>query len=305
MEFYISELKKYLFNKKIDIFLGQGDRIITLAASIVCSYLKIPFAHMHGGEKSGTLDETVRHVITKFSDIHFPASKKSLVRILKLGEDKNRVFLAGSTAAEYSIKLKKKSRNYIFNKYKINQSFKNFCVLLYNPDSSRNSKNQNDLKKVISSLIDLRIQTILIFPNNDPYSNDLINILKAIKNKNFQLINNFQFDDYLSILSLSKFLIGNSSGGIIETPSLKIPNIIVGNRQDKREIAKNSIVVKIKKKEIVSAIKKITSKDFYNKNILNMETPYLPNKSYSPSKIIINILQKINLNRIKEKQISY
>ena len=108
LEFYISELKKYLVKKKIDILLGQGDRIITLAAAIACSYLKIPFAHMHGGEKSGTFDETVRHVITKFSDIHFPASKKSLIRILKLGEEKKRVFLTGSTAAEYTKNLKKK-----------------------------------------------------------------------------------------------------------------------------------------------------------------------------------------------------
>ncbi len=305
LEFYISEIRKYLFKKKIDIFLGQGDRIITLAASIVCSYLKIPFAHMHGGEKSGTFDETIRHAITKFSDIHFAASKKSLIRIIKLGELEKRVFLTGSTAAEYTKNLKKKSIQYIFKKYNINKSFNDFCILLYNPDSARKLKNKNDLKIIIDSLIKLNIQTISIFPNNDPYSNDLIKLLKDNENKNFQLINNFQFDDYLSILSLSKFLIGNSSGGIIETPSLKIPNLIIGDRQNSREIAKNSVVVGINKNEIIKAIKKITNPKFFNKNILNLESPYLPIKNYKPSKKIVKILQLINLKHIKNKQIRY
>ena len=84
--YYIRKISNYLEKEKIDIFLGQGDRIVTLAAALACTYKKIPFAHMHGGEKSGTLDETIRHTITKLSDIHFPSTKQSYDRIVKMGE---------------------------------------------------------------------------------------------------------------------------------------------------------------------------------------------------------------------------
>lgn len=305
LEYYIFKLRKYLAKTKVDIFLGQGDRIITLAVALVCAYLKIPFAHMHGGEKSTTFDETIRHTITKLSDFHFTASKKSYNRILKMGEIKKRVFLTGSTAAEYTYKLKKKSKKYIFEKYKINNSFEKFCILLFNPDSKRKNKNKQDFKIIINSLIEFGIKTIIVFPNNDPFSLELIKVIKNINNKNFKLIKNFQFDDYLSILSYSKFLIGNSSGGIIETPSLKIPNIIVGNRQNGREIAKNSIFVKINKKDIISNIKKITKLNFFKKNINTLNSPYLPLDHLSPSKKIINILRNIELADIKDKQITY
>ena len=92
LQIYIEKLKNILIKNNVDIFLGQGDRVITLAAAITCAYLKIPFAHMHGGEKSATFDETVRHIITKFSDIHFTASLKSYKRVERLGEIKKIFF---------------------------------------------------------------------------------------------------------------------------------------------------------------------------------------------------------------------
>ena len=118
IEYYISEIRKFLTTNKVDIFLGQGDRIVTLAAAIVCGYLKIPFAHMWS-EISGTFDETIRHTITKLSDIHFTASEDSYLRVLKLGEDRNKVFLTGSASAEYIIKLKKNNFKKILSRYKI------------------------------------------------------------------------------------------------------------------------------------------------------------------------------------------
>ena len=305
IEYYISEIRKFLTTNKVDIFLGQGDRIVTLAAAIVCGYLKIPFAHMHGGEISGTFDETIRHTITKLSDIHFTASEDSYLRVLKLGEDRNKVFLTGSTSAEYIIKQKKNNLKNILSKYKIDSNFFNYCILLFNPDNIRGNKNKKDVQTIIKCLDKKKINTLMIYPNNDPYSDEIIQELLNIKNKRFILIKNFQFDEYITILKNSKFLIGNSSGGIIETPSLNIPNILVGERQLGRETAINTVHVKINTKEILNAIDHVTSNKFKIKISKKLKSPYLPLKNKLPSDKIINILEKINLKNIKEKRLSF
>ncbi len=304
LQTYIEKLKNILIKNNVDIFLGQGDRVITLAAAITCAYLKIPFAHMHGGEKSATFDETVRHIITKLSDIHFTASLKSYKRVERLGEIKKNIFLTGSTAAEYIKYNKNLISTKIDDKYKLT-NFYPFCVFLYNPDISRAKLNKRDVNTIINTLKKFNLNIIIIYPNNDTYSKDIILSLRKHKNKKTKLFKNFQFDDYIKVLSLSKFLIGNSSGGIIETPTLKIPNIITGMRQSGRETADNSILTPINSSEIKKAINKALNDKKFLSKINNGITPYLPLKNKKPSETIINVLKKINLNKIKEKQITF
>ena len=304
LQIYIEKLKNILIKTNVDIFLGQGDRVITLAAAITCAYLKIPFAHMHGGEKSATFDETVRHIITKFSDIHFTASLKSYKRVERLGEIKKNIFLTGSTAAEYIKYNKNLISIKIDDKYKLT-NFHPFCVFLYNPDISRDKLNKSDVNTIINTLKKINLNIIIIYPNNDTYSKDIIFSLRKHKNKKIKLFKNFQFDDYIKVLSLSKFLIGNSSGGIIETPTLKIPNIITGMRQSGRETADNSILTPINSSEIKKAINKALNDKKFLSKIDKGITPYLPLKNKKPSEIIINVLKKIDLNKIKEKQITF
>lgn len=304
LQIYIEKLKKILIKTNIDIFLGQGDRVITLAAAIACAYLKIPFAHMHGGEKSGTFDETVRHIITKFSDIHFTASLKSYKRVEMLGEIKKNIFLTGSTAAEYIKYNKNLVSIKIKDKYKLTD-FHPFCVVLYNPDISRAKLNKSDVNTIINTIKKFNLNIILIYPNNDTYSKDIILSLRKHKNKKTKLFKNFQFDDYINLLSLSKFLIGNSSGGIIETPTLKIPNIITGMRQLGRETADNSIITPINSIEIKKAINKALNDKKFHIKIGKGYSPYLPLKNKKPSETIVNVLTKIDLNKIKEKQITF
>ena len=129
--------------------------------------------------------------------------------------------------------------------------------------------------------------------------------MKKHNDKKTKLFKNFQFDDYITILSLSKFLIGNSSGGIIETPTLKIPNIVTGMRQLGREIANNTILTEINSIEIEKAVKKAINNRKFHSKIDKGITPYLPLKNKKPSECIVNILTKINLNKIKEKQITF
>mgnify|MGYP001502751070 CR=1 FL=1 len=180
-----------------------------------------------------------------------------------------------------------------------------FCVFLYNPDISRAKLNKSDVNTIINTIKKFNLNIIIIYPNNDTYSKDIILSLKKHNDKKTKLFKNFQFDDYIKILSLSKFLIGNSSGGIIETPTLKIPNIVTGMRQLGREIANNTILTKINSIEIEKAVKKALNNRKFHIKIDKGITPYLPLKNKKPSETIINVLTKINLNKIKEKQITF
>ena len=305
--FYIEKISKIIQKAKIDIFLGQGDRVITLAAAIACSYNKIPFAHMHGGEKSGTFDETVRHTITKLSDFHFPSTKLSFNRILKLGEIKKNIFLTGSPAVEYIKKNKFYNNIELFKKLKI-KLITDYVVFLYNPDNTRKLKNKNDVKIIISKLLEYNFKIIIIYPNNDPYSKDIIKYYNSIKSKyknKIIIMKNLPFQYFLSLLNYSKFLIGNSSGGVIETPTIGIPNLLIGSRQIGRELSSNTLLSTINS----SRIEYIINKSIYDKKFLKLcnkkKTPYYFDNKLSPSKKIIKVLQKINLNNIKDKQISY
>ena len=306
LTFYIKKISEYLDAVKIDIFLGQGDRIITMAAAIACTYKKIPFAHMHGGEKSGTLDETIRHTITKLSDIHFPATKQSYNRIIKMGELKKNTHLVGSTAVQYIYMQKLLDKASILKKVGIKQIFKKYVVLLYNPDNSRQNLNSKDVKIIIDQLIFYKLKIIIIYPNNDPFSDDIIGYYRSIANlDNIKIIKTLPFGDYLSLLKNSIFLIGNSSGGIIETPSLGIPNILVGYRQKGRELAKNTIHSKLNKKDIHNMISKSLNDSAFLRSCKLMNNPYLNKNQVFPSVKIINILKNKNLKDIKNKQISY
>lgn len=305
--FYIEKISKIIQKTKIDIFLGQGDRIITLAAAIACAYNKIPFAHMHGGEKSGTFDETVRHTITKLSDFHFPSTKLSFNRILKLGEIKKNIFLTGSSAVEYIKKTKLYSNIELFKKLKI-KLITDYVVFLYNPDNIRKKKNKDDVKIIISKLLEYNFKIIIIYPNNDPYSKDIIEYYNSIKLKyknKVIVIKNLPFLYFMSLLNYSKFLIGNSSGGVIETPTIGIPNLLIGSRQIGRELSPNTLLSKVDSLKI----KQIIDKSIYDKNFLKLcnkkKTPYYFKNNLAPSKKIIKVLEKIELNNIKDKQISY
>ena len=305
--YYIKKISFIIQKTKIDIFLGQGDRIITLAAAIACAYSKIPFAHMHGGEKSGTFDETVRHTITKLSDFHFPSTKLSFDRILKLGEIKKNIYLTGSPAVEFIKKAKLLNMIELFKKLKI-KLVTDYAVFLYNPDNTRKFKNKEDVEIIISNLLEYNFKIIIIYPNNDPYSKDIIkyyNIIKTKHKNKIILIKNLPFQDFLSLLKYAKFLIGNSSGGVIETPTIGIPNLLVGSRQIGRELSPNTLLSKIHS----SKIKDIIDRSIYNKKFLKIcskkKTPYYFENRTSPSKKIIKVLEKIDLSNIKDKQISY
>ena len=225
---------------KPDLILIHGDRIESLGCALVGSLNHILTAHIEGGEVSGNIDDTIRHAVTKLSHIHFVGNNKAKKRILSMGEKRNSIFTIGSP--DMDILLYKKLPPIKFVKKKYDIKFKNYAILMWHPVTSSVYRLKKDTKKLINFVNYYNQNFVIIYPNNDPGTEIIIDsykkLLKAGKNKIFESL---RFERFISLLKNSKFIIGNSSSGIYEAPVLGIPTINIGERQHKRL---NSRVIK-------------------------------------------------------------
>jgi len=247
------------FIKKInpDLIVIHGDRVEPLACAVVGSLNNILVAHIEGGEVSGTVDEILRHSISKLSHIHFVSNKKAKQRLIQMGEIPNNIFIIGSPDVDLMSSRHIPNLNIAKKRYKI--KYNSFAILLFHPVVSKQKK--NNLKKNTSILINAiknsKFNYIVVFPNNDSGSNIILNAYKILKNKkNIKIFPSLRFEYYLSLLKASNFIIGNSSSGVREAPYYGTPTINIGNRQNKRSSSKSIINVDFKKNEIEKLIKK-------------------------------------------------
>ena len=290
----IIEFSKIFKKVKPDINLIYGDRDEMLASSIAASHMNIVNAHIHGGDISGGLDEYNRHAITKMSNIHFPATKKSKDRIIQMGENKKYVFQTGSSSIDEIFQQKIISKSDLEKKYHINFKDKQI-VLLYHPVTTQIKNSEIEIEKILKAIKKIKKSTIIIAPNSDP---GFVKILRIIEkfNKNdeqIQFYRNIPRQDYLGLLKNCSVLIGNSSSGMIEATCFKIPVINIGNRQKGRETGQNVITMKNPTiTEIFSELKKVTSQNKRKKN--HLSSIY---GNGTASKKIVNILETVPLNR--------
>jgi UDP-N-acetylglucosamine 2-epimerase (non-hydrolysing)/GDP/UDP-N,N'-diacetylbacillosamine 2-epimerase (hydrolysing) len=249
----ITAFSKIFKKLKPDINVIIGDRYEMLGSAIAAYHMNIPNAHIHGGDKSGGLDEYNRHAITKMSNIHFAATKESLSRILKLGENPKYVFQTGSTSVDEirNNRITKKIDLEKFFDIKFNDT--NIILLVYHPVSTEIEKSVKEIDNILKAIVELNCICIIILPNSDVGRSRIFSkISKYSKKYNFfKLFPTVPRNHYLGLLKNSTLLVGNSSSGMIEASYFHIPVINIGNRQKNRERGNNVIDVKITSKEIV------------------------------------------------------
>jgi len=270
----ITGIKKYCYKIKPDLILVLGDRDEPFAAAIVAGHLKIPIAHIHGGDVTGNVvDEYIRHSITKFSHLHFAASKKSYNRILKLGEERKRIFLVGAPGYDNLKKLSHHSKKALASKIGID-SKKPWILALQHPTPHDTISLKKQIVSTLAALRPIDAEIILMYPNIDTGYRIFLTEINKFKDKsNFHIYKNFDRSVYLSILKYSLIIVGNSSSGIIESIFYSLPAVNIGSRQHSREHSKNVIHVGYDTKEIAQAIKKAISPAF-KKSIKNLINPY-------------------------------
>jgi UDP-hydrolysing UDP-N-acetyl-D-glucosamine 2-epimerase len=277
-------------NLNPDMILVLGDRAEMLGGAIVGTYLNIPIIHIHGGEITSTVDEHIRHAITKLAHVHLAATQKSADRIIKMGENPKNVYLVGAPGIDEIVNGEFTSSKILAQKYQLNLTAP-LLLVIQHPVSAELDMAQAQMLETINAIIEEKYQTVIIYPNADAGGRQMIKIIQSYENLPFiSAFKSIPHLDYLGLLKISSVLLGNSSSGIIEAASLHIPVINIGSRQHGREHAANVIHVNYNKDEIKKAI----NRGLYDKRFLTeVKKCVNPYGNGTASDKIIKILSKI------------
>lgn len=276
---------------KPDWILLAGDRSETLVASIVGIYTNTPVAHIQAGELSGNVDGLARHAIGKFAHIHFSSNQDASERLKRFGEESFRIKQVGAPQLDdmYLKGYLPKNNNFLFKKYGVRIISKKYLLVVYHPVVEEIDKIKKEFGIFMRFLKNLKLPRIWIASNNDAGSAIIKSEFYKLRDVNDTIFENIPRNEYLSLLKNSKCILGNSSSGIIESSTFKVPCINVGRRQKDRLKPKNVVSVKnLSEKNLLYAYKYINSKKF-NLKIRNIKNPY---GSGNSSKKIVDILLK-------------
>lgn len=223
---YIAELEP-------DLIIVHGDRVEALAGAIVGSLNNILVAHIEGGEVSGTIDELIRHSVSKLSHIHLVSNEEAKKRLIQLGEFDNSVFVLGSPDLDLMDSKNLPSLASVKNYYNIN--FDDYSIAMFHPVTTEYENIQEYAKNFVEVLIKSNLNYIIIYPNNDLGSIEILNEYKLVQNNHkFRIFPSLRFEYFLTLLKNADFMIGNSSAGIREAPYYNVPTIDIGTRQHNR-----------------------------------------------------------------------
>jgi len=259
-----------------DIVLLLGDRDEALAGALAAAHMNIPVAHIHGGDamEGAVIDDSIRHAITKFAHIHFPASEKSAERIRKLGEEEWRITVSGAPGLDDVLAGEYEPPQEVVDRYDLNTD-KPLVLLVQHPVTTESEKAGRQMAATLDALDSFDIQTVIIYPNSDAGGEEIID---EIDSRSFgDDVKTFQSlprREYLGLMAAADVLIGNSSSGIIEAPSFGLPVVDIGPRQKGRERAENTVSVPHQTAAIHEAIEQCLNDETFRLQVDQCENPY-------------------------------
>lgn len=257
----LTHLSGYVSQIKPDMILVHGDRIDALAGALAGALNNILVAHIEGGEVSGTIDDSIRHAISKFAHLHFVCNEEAKKRLLQLGESAERIYVIGSPDIDVMLSHDLPSLDTVRKYYDI--PFSSYGIFLYHPVTTELEQIGEHTKAILQALKRSGKNYIAVYPNDDLGSELILNRLRKMEEeKNFVVYPSIRFEYFLTLLKNADLIIGNSSAGIRESGIYGVPAIDIGTRQQGRyDIRKlpNIQHVPEKKKEILEAIRRIGS----------------------------------------------
>ncbi len=261
------ELPTILDQLSPDVVVTVGDRFETIATAIAAAYMNIPLAHTMGGEISGTIDESVRHAITKLSHIHFPANQQAADRIIRMGEDPANVHVVGcpridlvAEVAQENSRLPERAwLEYEGVGGQINLD-KPFLLVSQHPVTTEYGQGEHQITETLMALNELRMPTIMLWPNVDAGSEDVARGMRKFRehflHDYMRFYKNFSVETYVRLMKRCACQLGNSSAAIREGAFLGVPAVNIGSRQNNRTRGSNVIDVSYDREEIITAINK-------------------------------------------------
>ena len=285
------ELDKF----KPDLVLTGFDIGANLATTIAAAHMNIPVAHIQGGELTGSIDESIRHAMSKFSHIHFPATEDARQRLIRMGENPDYVFNVGCPSIDTILETPEMNKKILEEKFNIDFSQPNI-LLIQHPVTTESGSSRNQILTTIEVINEMDIQALVALPNNDAGSSEIIDEIKNSKLCWYPSLSTYEF---VNVYRNIGAIVGNSSSGIHESSTFGIPAVNIGTRQKDRERANNVIDVSYDKDSIRLGIEKALFDVKFRKDIENISNPYGDGKS---SKRIIELLKTVNLDGIVQKR---
>lgn len=286
-----------------DIVLVAGDRAEMLGGAVSASYHGIPIAHVSGGDVTSTIDEHVRHAITKLANIHFPYTRKSAGRIFKMGEDKWRIHLVGSPGVYQMLHQELTPKDELAAKYRLDFS-RPYILLIQHPVSLETGEAPEQIRKTLAAITELNLQTILVYPNADAGGLAMIKVIREFEaNPLIRSFKSIPSEDFFSLMKHAGAMVGNSSSGIVEAPSYHLPVVNIGPRQAGRERGANVIDVGYDTDEIREAIRTALFDEEFKDHVQKSKNPYYRGDAGSK---IAEALASVVIDRdLLQKQLRY
>lgn len=255
----IDGLSDFVGGLKPDLLVVHGDRVEALAGAIVGSLNNILVAHIEGGEVSGTIDELIRHAVSKMSHTHFVSNKIAEKRLLQMGEKPESIFEIGSPDIDVMLSDKLPSIQEVKKRYAI--EYEEYGVVLYHPVTTEVNKTAVHSKAFVDALLASKKDFVVIYPNNDLGSSIILKEYDRLKNnKCFKIFPSIRFEYFLAMIKNATCLVGNSSAGIREAPYYGLRTVNIGTRQKNRALNQGIINCQNDYKSIIKAIDKAWGK---------------------------------------------
>ena len=256
-----------------DIVLTVGDRFETMATALAAAYMNIPLAHTMGGEVSGTIDESIRHAVTKFAHIHFPACSEARDRIIRLGEPPAAVHLVGCPRIDLVAEVLGQDRNGlgaelfaegVGSSFDLNQPF---VMVSQHPVTTEYGRGDHQMTETLLAVADVGLPALVFWPNADAGSDDIARSIRRFRETRndapFHFFKNLPTEMYIRLMARTACLVGNSSSAIREGAFIGTPAVNIGSREEKRQRGSNVLEAPHERNAIATAIRKQTNRGRY------------------------------------------
>ncbi len=261
------ELPTIFDQMRPDVVITVGDRFETIATAVSAAYMNIPLAHTMGGEVTGTIDESVRHAVTKLAHIHFPANAQAAERIIRMGEDPERVHVVGCPRIDLVAEIASNGSQGLDEFWLEHEGVgghvdveEPFLLVAQHPVTTEYGQGEAQIRETLAALATLRIPAVMLWPNADAGSEDVARGIRKFRERHpheyLRFYKNFPVEVYVRLMMRCACMVGNSSAAIREGAFLGVPAVNIGTRQMGRERGSNVLDVGHDRKEIVRAIER-------------------------------------------------
>lgn len=301
LSIFMLQLPELLKQMGADMILLAGDRGEQLAAAIAGAHMYIPVAHIQAGEVSGNIDGVTRHAITKFAHIHFAANKDAADRVRKMGEEPFRIFNVGAPMLDELVSGFHTPTADVRKKFGLEKG-KPVMLFVYHSVTEELEKLAGHMDEIMKAIVPFEFQTIVILNNSDAGSKVVRTKIIEYKKPFMKIYPNVSRQDYAGLMTVADLIVGNSSSGVLEAPTFKLPAVNIGNRQKNRLQSTNVINVGTSAPDIRKAIEQALSPKFKAQTAV-CKNPYGDGRS---SKRIVDILAKTSIDdKLLIKRLTY